>query len=263
MFDSSCLAPPDTTSFAASGSIVAPAPPMPAGGRIRLDPRCRSVIMVGMMLPSAVLAILACALLAAPVAGHAQTKVRTETIQVPAGPDAEDTEATAGEDAGPGPAGDLTDVPVPQYDLSLLPPPVARMRAQIIAAARTGDIEKLRPVIEANEMPPIFSFGGEDDAIAYLRSISGDPDGREILAIMIEILEAGYAHLDPGTPQEMYVWPYFHAVPFEVLTPEQEVELYKIITPQDRKGMEDYGGYTFFRLGIGPDGTWHFFVAGD
>lgn len=218
--------------------------------------------MVAMILPCAALVILAAALTGVPADAHAQTKVRTESIQVPA-TELGDGEPAAAEDGGPGPAADLSDVPTPQYDLSVLPTPVARMRAQIIDAARTGDIEQLRPVVESNELPPIFSFGGETDSIGYLKSISGDPDGREILAIMIEILEAGFAHLDPGMPQEMYVWPYFHAVPFDLLTPEQEVELYKIITPQDRKGMEDYGGYTFFRLGIGPDGTWHFFVAGD
>lgn len=220
--------------------------------------------MVGMLKLCAAFVILAAALTGMPGHADAQTKVRTETIQVPAeASEAEDGEPAAADEGEPGPAADLSDVPTPQYDLSVLPPPVARMRAQIIDAARTGDIEQLRPVVESNEMPPIFSFGGETDSIGYLKSISGDPDGREILAIMIEILEAGFAHLDPGMPQEMYVWPYFHAVPFDLLTPEQEVELYKIITPQDRKGMEDYGGYTFFRLGIGPDGTWHFFVAGD
>lgn len=192
----------------------------------------------------------------------AQTKVRTETIQVPdAGSETEadgETSDPAVSDTEPG-----AEIPPALYDLSLPPPPVARMRDHIIDAARTGDIEQLRPVIEANELPPIFSFGGETDPIPYWMSVSGDPDGREILAIMIEILEAGFAHVDVGTPQEMFVWPYFYAVPFRALTPEQEVELYKIITPQDRKGMEDYGGYVFYRLGIGPDGTWHYFVAGD
>ena len=149
------------------------------------------------------------------------------------------------------------------YDLSLLPKPVARMREQIIAAAQTGELERLRPVVEVNELPPLVSFGGETDPIAYWREAGGDPDGREIMAIMIEILDSGFVHLDEGTPQEMYVWPYFYALRLDSLTPSQEVELYKLITPHDRQGMEEFGAYNFFRLGIGPDGTWHFFVAGD
>jgi hypothetical protein len=38
--------------------------------------------------------------------------------------------------------------------------------------------------------------------------------------------------------------------------------LFRIITGNDYKEMQDFGAYIFYRLGIGPDGTWHFFVAG-
>ncbi len=190
-------------------------------------------------------------------AAFAQTKVRTETIQVAP---VEEEVGPAGAEAAGEPA---TVLPQVQYDLSILPPPVARMREQIIEAAQSGDVERLRPVLEANELPPTFSFGDDTDAIEYWKHAGGDPEGREILAIMIEILEAGFVHIDEGTPQEMYVWPYFNALPLDSLTPSQEVELYKLITPQDRQGMEEFGAYVFYRLGIGPDGTWHFFVAGD
>jgi hypothetical protein len=27
--------------------------------------------------------------------------------------------------------------------------------------------------------------------------------------------------------------------------------------------MVEFGAYNFYRLGIGPDGVWHFFVAGN
>jgi len=187
--------------------------------------------------------------------GLAVNTVKTETIQV--APVDENGEPAS---EGIAPEGALPQV---QYDLSLLPKPVARTREQIIAAAQSGEIERMRMVLEANEMPPTFSFGDELDPIAFWKTVSGDPDGREILAIMIEILDSGYVHLDAGTAQEMYVWPYFYGLPLDGLTPSQEVELYKLITPHDRKGMEDFGAYIFYRLGIGPDGTWHFFVAGD
>jgi hypothetical protein len=39
--------------------------------------------------------------------------------------------------------------------------------------------------------------------------------------------------------------------------------LFRIITGADYKDMVEFGVYSFYRLGIAPDGTWQFFVAGD
>jgi hypothetical protein len=47
------------------------------------------------------------------------------------------------------------------------------------------------------------------------------------------------------------------------LTPPQKVELFRIVTGADYRDMLAFGAYSFYRVGIGPDGTWHFFVAGD
>ena len=66
-----------------------------------------------------------------------------------------------------------------------------------------------------------------------------------------------------GTPQEIFLWPYFARMPLKDLTPEQKVELFKIVTGADYRDMLDFGAYNFYRLGIGSDGTWHFFVTGD
>ncbi len=70
-------------------------------------------------------------------------------------------------------------------------------------------------------------------------------------------------HVDVGTPQEMYVWPYFARYPLNRLPPPQEVELYRILTADDVEEMRDFGVYVFYRVGIGQDGTWHYFVAGE
>jgi hypothetical protein len=35
------------------------------------------------------------------------------------------------------------------------------------------------------------------------------------------------------------------------------------MTPDEAKNMKEFGSYIHYRLGLGPDGTWHFFVAGD
>ena len=148
-------------------------------------------------------------------------------------------------------------------DTALLPAPVARIREQILEAARSGDIERLRPIIDGNGITPTFSFGGETDAIAFWKETSGDSEGRELLAIMSEIFEAGFLHSGAGTADEIYIWPYFAEIPLDKLTPAQQVELYRLVTAQDVKDMREFGSYIFYRAGITPDGQWQYFVAGD
>lgn len=154
-------------------------------------------------------------------------------------------------------------IPAVLYDVKKLPAPVLNMRARILAAARSGDLKKLLPVLQSNEMMPSLSLTPIDDPLDFLKESSGDTEGHEILAILAETLESGFAHVEKGTPQEMYVWPYFARYPLHKLSPQQRVELFKIITPQDLADMETIGTYTFYRLGISPDGTWHFFLAGE
>jgi hypothetical protein len=148
-------------------------------------------------------------------------------------------------------------------DVSRLPAPVARMRARIIEAARTGDLDKILTVMQTNETMPIFSFANERDPAAYWRTNYPESGGLEVLSILLEILDTGFVHVDAGTPQDMYVWPYFAYVPLKDLTPAQKVELFKVVTGSDYRTMQDFGSYIFYRLGIAPDGTWHFFVSGD
>jgi len=149
-------------------------------------------------------------------------------------------------------------------DPEKLPFPVRQMRQLLMEAARSGDIERLRPYIGEGDDMTQLSFGGlGGDPIEFLRSISGDNQGHEILAILLEVLEAGYAHAEPGTEHEMYVWPYFHALRLDRLTPQQRVELFKLLTFGDYEEMLSFGAYIFYRVGITPAGRWRFFVAGD
>jgi hypothetical protein len=215
--------------------------------------------------------------------GFAQVKVRTETIKPSAPstsnappadasqtPPATDTPPTTGTVIEKKQAGAVTaeaekSVPPPEpiLDLSRLPAPVARTREKILAAARSGDLNQLATVMQTGTTMPIFSLNDDKDPIPYWKANYPDSDGVEVLSIVIEILEAGYVHVDKGTAQDMYVWPYFARMPLKVLTPAQKVELFKIITGSDYKDMLDFGAYNFYRLGIAPDGTWQFFVAGD
>ncbi|TQN62889.1 hypothetical protein FLX27_04795 [Agrobacterium tumefaciens] len=150
-----------------------------------------------------------------------------------------------------------------EHDISKAPEAVRKLRQEIMDAAASGDIEKLRPFIAAGQKE--FRIDGNDgeDPIAALKSYSGDPDGLEVMAIIIDLLSTGYAHVDAGTPDEAYVFPYFAGKPLNTLTAPEKVELLRIITAGDLADMQEYGNYSFYRIGISPDGKWKFFTAGD
>lgn len=209
---------------------------------------------------------------AAVPAGHALSE--TQPAEKPAGAppvptpqELQDQTAPVEPDGVAEPAnGPASDTPAPEvfYDVTALPAPVRTMRELIMEACRSGDIERLRPLIGTGDQITQISLGGiEGDPIEFLKSISGDGEGQEMLAILLEVMEAGYIHTDPGTDLELYVWPYFFGMPLEKLTPVQRVELFKIVTAGDYEDMLNYGAYIFYRVGITPDGRWAYFVAGD
>lgn len=233
-------------------------------------------------------------LLASAGAAQALSEIQREPMQAPtAGPEDpagdSDIQAPDGndvpDDAVPGDIdqeGDATDDaetppdpnrpnlsqegPLPEvlYDYAALPEPVRRMRDLILEATHKADIEALRALVGSGDSMTQLSLGGLDgDPIQFLMDLSGDDEGHEILAIMEEVLSAGYVHLDGGTPNELYVWPYFFALPIDRMTPRQRVELFKIVTAGDYEDMKSFGAYIFYRIGITPEGRWAFFVAGD
>ncbi len=96
-----------------------------------------------------------------------------------------------------------------------LPGPVAEMREAILAAAHAGRIEELRVPLDWNELKPDVSETTVDDPIAYWKKLSGDGEGREILAVLANILEMPPAQLPLGKDLEnniVYVWPYLAEV---------------------------------------------------
>lgn len=181
---------------------------------------------------------LAAAFIAAPAA--AQNKVKSETIR---------------NEKKKGAAAEVV------RDLSRLPEPVRKKREEILAAAKSGDLAKAAALVKTDETA--ISFGGDTDAVDFWKRTFKDSDGIEALAMLVEILEMPFVHLDKGGAQEMFVWPYFHAVNLEKLTPAQRVELFRLVTAYDFREMQKFGSYNFFRAGIAPDGRWMFFVAGD
>jgi hypothetical protein len=150
------------------------------------------------------------------------------------------------------------------FDISKAPEPVRRMREQIVEAAASGDLERLRPLMGTGADQTQVTVGEPtDDPIGALKDLSGDPEGDEILAIMLDVISTGFVHVGAGTPDEMYVWPYFAEKDLKALTPPERVELLRIVTAGDLSDMQEFGGYNFYRLGITPDGKWKSFTAGD
>ncbi|PDT85316.1 hypothetical protein [Sinorhizobium sp. BJ1] len=183
-----------------------------------------------------------------------------EPLEIPMPDPLVDKSATEAKDAAPEvvqPVEVLTDV-------SKIPAQVARMRELIVEAAASGDIERLRPLLgKGPTQTQVSGSGGDEDPIAILKGLSGDQDGVEILAILLDVLSTGFVHADKGTPEEAYVWPYFAEKPLSSLTPPEKVDLFRLVTAGDFAGMEELGNYNFYRVGIAPDGQWKFFVAGD
>lgn len=154
-------------------------------------------------------------------------------------------------------------IPEVQYDTTTLPESVQSLRARIMEACLSGDIERLRPLLSEGSEGTQLSFGNvPGDPIEFLRSISGDSEGHEILAILYEVMAAGFV-LEQDEAAQMYIWPYFYSVPLDTLTAPQRVELFKLVTAGDYEDMKNYGEYIFYRVGITPEGKWQFFVAGD
>jgi hypothetical protein len=147
-----------------------------------------------------------------------------------------------------------------------LPGPVMEMRDAILAAVRTGNIEDLKPALQWNELPPVIATGKVDDPIAYWKSISGDGQGREILAVIDNLLAAGHSVLPVGRDVEnskLFVWPRFAEMDLSKLKPEDEVQLYRLATPTEVKAMIAQKKWLGYRLSIGAEGTWHSFQKGE
>jgi hypothetical protein len=143
-----------------------------------------------------------------------------------------------------------------------LPPAVAEMRDGILEAVRTGRIDDLQVPIAWNELPPSFSGDKGAEPIAVLRKLSADGDGRDVLAALAGIIDAGPAILPIGRDVEnnrMYVWPRFAEMPLDKLSPADEVQVYRLISTAALKVMREKKRWTWWRLAIAADGTWHSF----
>lgn len=153
-----------------------------------------------------------------------------------------------------------------RYGTEGLPQPVLDLREALLAAIDSGRIEELAHALELSDTTPDLGLPPKSDPVAYWKSASGDGEGREVLAALSLILDAGYVALPRGADIEnnqLYVWPYFAEMPLSKLTPRQEVELLRLVPVATARAMKEKGKYTHWRLVIGADGTWHALRKGD
>jgi hypothetical protein len=133
------------------------------------------------------------------------------------------------------------------------------MREMLLSAVQSGQIEELRQAYDVNDIKPDLG-AATTDPVAHWKKLSGDGEGRDVLAALSLILEAGYVAVPLGRDIEnnrLYIWPYFAETPLDRLTPAQEVELLRLVPAAAAKDMRAKGRYTYWRLSIGADGSWH------
>ncbi len=148
-------------------------------------------------------------------------------------------------------------------DIAQLPEPVRAKRDALLAAAKSGDIASLKLIFDAELAPPIVSFGDPPDAIAYLKEQSADGEGREILAILGELLDAPYAAMDGGDGGIIYIWPYFSAYEdMSQMTGSDEVEALRLVSYQEWQSLKEIG-WLWWRVSMNERGELQAFVAGD
>ncbi|MEO0497541.1 MAG: hypothetical protein AAF141_09255 [Pseudomonadota bacterium] len=172
------------------------------------------------------------------------------------------------------PADNVPDMPAERItEPARLPDAVKQMRANLLKAARSGDIRKLARYADPGNGGTQLTIATDDfsgnleqqtsDALDYIEKAASDPSSVEALAILIDILELDPVLFAAGTADETYVWPWFWAQSPSELTPSETVELLRVVTWFDLEEMRVNDSYTFYRLGIAPDGRWRFFISGD
>jgi hypothetical protein len=143
-----------------------------------------------------------------------------------------------------------------------LPPHVADLRDVILSAARSGNIDELKSAFEVSGSVPDLGISPRSDPIKTLKDRSADRNGRDTLAALVEILEMSPAALPLGNDIEnnlVYVWPYVSTRPLDKLTPSEEVDLYRLVTPAEATEMRAKKRWLWWQLAIAADGTWMLF----
>jgi hypothetical protein len=137
-----------------------------------------------------------------------------------------------------------------------LPDAVEVTRLALLAAARSGDYEALRPLIPADGFEYTFGDGVAGGPVAYWQELERTTNERP-LETLAALLEMPYV-LTRG----LYVWPWAYIITSESDLSVHERELLAPVRGLNETIVEGTG-YLGWRTGIEPNGDWTFYVAGD
>lgn len=137
-----------------------------------------------------------------------------------------------------------------------LPAAVDKTRADLLAAAESGDYAALRPFIRSTAFAYTFGDPFPGGPIAYWQNLERTTDQKPLEALA-EVLKMPYT-LSRG----IYYWPFAYDVASIDDLTTHERELLAPLGPLDSIFVEGTG-YLGWRAGIEPGGTWVLFVAGD
>ncbi|MCW2956503.1 MAG: hypothetical protein JWO69_1372 [Thermoleophilia bacterium] len=146
----------------------------------------------------------------------------------------------------------------PDDDEPDLPARVASTRERLLEAARACDFDELASITEEGGQFA-YTFGDEPagGVAAYWRSI----DARDrILQRLVQLLQSPHAVTTEGP--RTFVWPAAHAFPRPQGAWEQ-LEQSGAYTVAEIAAFARDDMYYGYRVGVLPDGTWVYFVAGD
>lgn len=147
-----------------------------------------------------------------------------------------------------------------------VPGPVAALREQLFVAAVNCQFDELQRLAGGGGEGTDFSrfsytFGepGPDGPAAYWRRAD---DSEDVMRVLARILTTPHGTIELDGDDDLFVWPSAHvespsgddwdALVASGAYPEDQVEAFR----------ED-GVYYGYRVGIGSDGTWSYFIAGD
>lgn len=165
----------------------------------------------------------------------------------------------------PSPADAVATVVGPFDDPAGLPPRVAALRAKILEACASGEIEALAVPIQWAETPPVFARGPDRpknfaEITGFLRRRSFDGQGREMVAILAAVFSAPFARMRRGA-FESWVFPAAAWIPLAAPSPEQRAALWRCVRFADLGLTDGQGRPLLHRAVVGADGTWHSFLA--
>jgi hypothetical protein len=140
-----------------------------------------------------------------------------------------------------------------------LPARVARKRAEIWRAAKSGDYEDVADLVDPKGFE--YTFGGPvpGGPAAYWRRVDQTTKERPI-ETLAAILELPYVH---QPEHNLYVWPFAFTRKASTLSPEEREQLAEAIGEDGLRAYEQLGDYLGYRAGIDSNGNWVFYVAGD